>query len=136
MEFEIRKGTVRDEAWIVPLLRTGTAAGHFGPTVAQQAPQLINVAATGASFTMVKLRNGKQEFRSVSAELAVAECKGTPVSFLVLLHDSSEHEAHLAGTVVEFQRQGAFSALLKNVLKTTATGEQVIARCYSESVVA
>lgn len=136
MEFEIRRGTSHDEAWIGPLLRTGTAAGHFGPTVAQQAPQLIKVAAAGASFAMVKLRNGKQDVRSVSAEISVAEYMGAPVSFLIMLHDSSEHEAHLAGTVAGFQRQGAFSALLKNALETTATGEQILARCYSESVVA
>lgn len=136
MKFTIRNGKTSDVSWISQLLRDGSMAGHFGPTVGSQAQPLLATVLSGGRLNMANARQGTPMIRSMQTGLSVLECDAAPAAFLLTLQEGNEMELHLAGTRPAFKKHGCFKALVTDITTRNDGLQRVFARCYRKSTVA
>ncbi|MGE4503693.1 MAG: hypothetical protein AB7D03_12545 [Thiomicrospira sp.] len=129
---KIRKGSSEDFHWIVKLLKEGAKNGHFLPVMQSQAEGFLNSVIENGGVNMIKIRTHVQSPVFVPMTLSVAEIDGFPASFLICCIENKEIEVHLAGTKMDFKRQGCFTYLVEDVVSKNLNSK-IYARCYKKS---
>lgn len=136
MSTKIRPMAIADQSWVLPQLYDGVRAGHFGPTVYQQAAQSFGIFVSPDGFQMQIIRHERISIRQVLPISYVVEADGAPAAFLIALNfQDGTFELHLAGTVKTQRQRGLFRSLCAHAISRFPNCEdrRIFARCYPGS---